>query len=104
MPTLELWQWAVLATAVAVVIGPRLIEWAKRNPLGSEAPAEGTPPASACDHCASQQAGTAAEPAAHAKIDAFATIAADLTPQLAEEVWAAIQPKAGGRSNATPMG
>lgn len=98
MPEFSLSQLALLAIAVLAIIGPRVIEWFNRSNPRGDGSAES---ARSCERCA--QSLSNVDNAVHVKIDAFAAIANDLTPQLAEEVWAAIQPKARGRTDATPI-
>lgn len=84
LPELTPMQWTVLAAAAALVIVPRL--GALRATLGS---------------LAGLLRRSAKTPDVHAKVDAYRTLAADLTPDLAKQVWSSIQsPVPGGGGDA----
>ena len=74
LPDLNPIQWAVLAGAIALVIVPRL--GVLKVPLGS---------------LLGRLRRTPKAPDVHAKVDAYHTLATDLSAELAKQVWACIQ-------------
>ena len=74
LPELTITQWAVLAGAAALVLLPRA--GALRGPIAWFAGLLRRQPAS---------------PDVHAKVDAYQTLVTDLSPELATQVWAAVQ-------------
>ena len=74
LPDLTTTQWAVLAGAAALVLVPR-------------AAALWGPIASLVGLFRSQPIA----PDVHAKVDAYQTLVTDLSPELAKQVWAAVQ-------------
>ena len=84
LPELTPMQWTLLSAAAALVIVPRLgALWA---PLAS---------------LAGLLRRRAKTPDVHAKVDAYRTLASDLSADVAKQVWSAIQsPVPGGRGDA----
>ena len=74
LPDLTTTQWAVLAGAAALVLVPRAA--ALWGPITSLAGLFRRQPAA---------------PDVHAKVDAYQNLVADLSPELARQVWAAVQ-------------
>ena len=71
---LSLFQWAAIVGAAALIVLPRLtaLKSAASSVLGVFRKAETTPDI-------------------HAKVDAYRTLATDLPPELAKQVWISIQ-------------